>query len=147
MGNGTLLDWAAFEVLLDTFCKASGMAISLDKSVLLHNNIAAPELMSLSRAIPFKMLPIAEGFMYLGFFIKPLGYRTKDWDWLVVKFEKKISLWTHKLLSLGGRLILVQSVLTSIPVYWMGLAPVPASILHKLRSNTFSFLWGSFGHS
>ena len=32
MGSGTLLDWAAFEVILETFCKASGMVINVDKS-------------------------------------------------------------------------------------------------------------------
>ena len=122
------------------------MSISMDKSVLLHNNIPSLELMNLSRVIPYKMLPITTGFKYLGFFIEPLGYRSKDWNWLVQKFENKISLWTHKLLSLGGRLILVQSVLSSIPVYWMGIAPIPVSILHKLRSITFAFLWGSSGN-
>ena len=34
-----------------------------------------------------------------------------------------------------------------IPVYWMGLAPIPASTLHKLRSITFTFLWGSSGNN
>ena len=81
--------------------------------------------------------------LYLGYFLKPLGYRVSDWNWLVQKFEKRICHWTHKLLSLGGRLILVQDVLSSILVYWLGLAPIPLSILHKLRSIMFAFLWGS----
>ena len=46
-------------------------------------------------------------------------------------------------MSLGGRLILVQSVLSSIPVFWMGLAPISATILQKLRRIMFNFLWGS----
>ena len=112
-------------------------------SVIIYNNIPNTELLTLTRLIPYKQLPLLSGFNYLGFYIKPLGYRTRDWDWLIKKFEKKISLWTHKLLSLGGRLILVQSVLSSIPVYWMGLAPIPASVLQKLRSITFAYLWGS----
>ena len=40
-------------------------------------------------------------------------------------------------------MILVQSVLSSIPVYWMGLAPLPASIIQSLRRVMFNFLWGS----
>ena len=83
------------------------------------------------------------GFKYLGYFLKPLGYRVRDWHWLVQKFKRKISNWTYKLLSLRGRLILVQSVLSSLLVYWLGLVPIPASILHKLRSMMFAFLWGS----
>ena len=89
------------------------------------------------------MEPISSGFKYLGYYIKPLGYRVSDWNWMIQKYEKRICHWTHKLLSLGGRLILVQSVLSSIPLYWMGLAPIPASTLNKLRSITFAFLWGS----
>ena len=143
LGEGTLQEWAAFEVILDTFCKASGMLISMDKSVIIYNNIPNTELLTLTRMIPYKQLPLLSGFNYLGYYIKPLGYRTRDWDWLIKKFEKKISLWTHKLLSLGGRLVLVQSVLSSIPVYWMGLAPIPVSTLQKLKRITFAFLWGS----
>ena len=89
------------------------------------------------------MEPISSGFKYLGYYIKPLGCRVCDWNWMVQKYEKRICLWTHKLLSFGGRLILVQSVLSSIPVYWLGLAPILASVLHKLRSIMFGFLWGS----
>ena len=44
---------------------------------------------------------------------------------------------------MGGRLTLIQAVLSSIPVYWFGLTPIPISVLNKLRSITFSFLWGS----
>ena len=40
----------------------------------------------------------------------------------------------------------MQVVLTSILVYWMGLAPIPVSILNKLRSLAFAFLWGSTDH-
>ena len=89
------------------------------------------------------MEPISFGFKYLGYYIEPLGYRVCDWNWLVQKYEKRICLWTHKLLSLGGRLILIQSVISSILVYWLGLASIPTSVLHKLGSITFAFLWGS----
>ena len=66
------------------------MSISLDKFVLLHNNIPATELLNLTRVIPYKLLPITMGFKYLGFFIKPLGYRSKDWLWLVQKLKRKL---------------------------------------------------------
>jgi len=75
--------------------------------------------------------------------LKLLGYRVNDWLWIIQRFEKRISHWTYKYISLGGRLILIQSVLSSIHVYWMGLAPLPASILQKLRRIMFNFLWGS----
>jgi hypothetical protein len=70
---------------------------------------------------------------YLGFYLKPNGYRIMDWNWLIEKIEKRISNWTFLWLSLGGRLVLVKSVLQSIHVYWLSLAKVPASTLHKIQ--------------
>ena len=84
-----------------------------------------------------------DGTKYLGFFLKPNGYRICDWLWLIQKMEKRICHWTYRYLSLGGRLVLLNSVLSSIPVYWMSLAPLPAAVLRKLRRLMFSFLGGS----
>ena len=144
LGTGTLQEWIAFDVILSTFCKASGMLISLDKSCFLHCNMDADILSDIARVLTYKMQPIAFSFKYLGFYIKPLGYKVCDWHWLILKFENMICHWAHKMLSMGGRLILVQAVLTSILVYWLGLAPIPVSVLHNLRSIPFSFLLGSY---
>jgi hypothetical protein len=57
-------------------------------------------------------------------------------------FEKKIGFWCNKWLSLGGRLILVKSVLESLAVYWMMLERVPSKIITTLRRLAFNFLWG-----
>ena len=146
LGIGTLSEWMAFEVILSTFCKASGMNISLEKSCFLYNNVEEDIILDIARVLPYKMEPITSGFKYLGYFLKPLGYKVSDWNWLIQRFENKIFHWAHKLLSLGGRLIMVQAVLSGLPVYWLGLAPIPVSVLNKLRSLTFAFLWGSSGN-
>ena len=93
------------------------MCISADKSSFLYNNVDVDNRTEIAKALPYKMENITAGFMYLGYFLKPLGYRVRDWHWLIQKFEHWISHWAHKLLSLGGCLTLVQAVLTSIPVY------------------------------
>ena len=133
-GTGTFEEWVAFKVILDTFCAASGMCINLDKSCFLFNNVDEGLLNRISHTLSFKFEHISLGFNYLGYFIKPLGYLVKDWHWLIKKFEKIIQHWTFRLLSIGGRLVLIKAVLTSMPVYWMALVPVPKSILDKLRS-------------
>ena len=52
MGTGTLLEWAAFDVILETFCKASGMRISIDKSCFLYNNIDTVNLLDIAKVLP-----------------------------------------------------------------------------------------------
>ena len=79
----------------------------MDKSVILFNNINTTVLHDISRILPYKMDALSTGFKYLGYILKPLGYKICDWHWLIQKFEKRISHWSHKYLSLGGRLVLV----------------------------------------
>ena len=117
MGSGTLQDWLAFEVLLDTFCKASGMRINSDKSCMLYHNFDDSCLNDFKAVLPYKMHTLQSGITYLGFQLKPLNYRVADWFWLLHKFEKRINHWAFKYLSLGERLVLINAVLTNIPVY------------------------------
>ena len=54
-----------------------------------------------------------------------------------------MSHWSFRFLSLGGRLILIRSILSRIPVYWFSLEKIPKTILNCLRQRIFSFLWGN----
>ena len=126
-------EWIAFEVILETFCSASGMSISMDKSGFLFNEVEGGVLNSILLFLPYNANPIHMGFKYLGYFIKPLGYGVKDWLWMLRIFEKIIENWSFKLLSLGGVLILIRVVLSSLPVFWFALAPILVSILNNMR--------------
>ena len=105
--------------ILRTFCKSSGMMINLDKSTLLHSRFDDAEMITVQNIFYFTADKIEIGLKYLGFFLKPCRYYSKDWDWLVVKVEKRIKNWSFRWLSKGGKLILVKTVLEAIPVYWM----------------------------
>ena len=119
------------------------MEISVAKSSFLFNDIDEIVRQRISNFLPFKMDPLSSGFKYLGYFLKPLGYGIKDWRWFIQKFEKKLSNWTYKLLTLGGRLVLVKSVLMSLVVYWLSLARMPSTILSYIKRYIFNFLWGN----
>jgi len=93
------------------------MCINMDKSCFLFNNVEEGILNMITRSLSFMYDHISPRFKYLGYFIKPLGYLVKDWHWFLNFFEKRIKHWTHRLLSLGGRLVLIKDVLTSMFVY------------------------------
>jgi hypothetical protein len=48
------------------------------------------------------------------------------------QFEKRLSSWKGKHLSLGGRLTLINAVLTSLPMYMMSFFSMPRGVLKKL---------------
>ena len=74
LGSGTLQNWSAFEVIIETFCKASGMRINIEKSCFLYYNLANDCLNDFAGALPYRMIPLQSGFNYLGYHLKPLGY-------------------------------------------------------------------------
>ena len=94
------------------------MSISLEKSSFLYNDVDDDTSERIASILPYKMDPLTTGFKYLGYRLKPLGYCANDWRWIISMFEKIISNWVYRLLSLGGRLILVRFVLSGLAVYW-----------------------------
>jgi len=72
-------------------------------------------------------------FQYLGL---PMHYRklyNKDWKLIEERIEKKLSGWKGKHLSYGGRLVLINSVLSSLPMFMMYFFEVPRGVLKKIE--------------
>ncbi|WMV25590.1 hypothetical protein MTR67_018975 [Solanum verrucosum] len=63
------------------------------------------------------------------------------WNGVIEKCEKKLSRWKSQYLSLGGRVILINSVLDALPSYMMSLFPILATVIKILDNIRRSFLW------
>lgn len=79
---------------------------------------------------------------YLGYTLKPMGYKTGDWTWILDRFYNRISGWESRLLTLAGRLTLIQAVLAQLAIYWAHLFYLPAKIINKMKAYAANFLWG-----
>jgi ribonuclease HI len=141
MSKASPSEWIVILELLQIFCSASGLSINFTKSTAHYWGLTRNELCSFKESLPFTFVDLSQGFKYLGYVLKPGAKNSDDWCWLVAKFERKISFWCNKWLSIGGRFILVNSVLHSISVFWMSLEKLPSSILNLLRRLSFNFLW------
>jgi hypothetical protein len=53
----------------------------------------------------------------------------------------KLSSWKSKHLSVVGRLVLIEYVLTSIAMFMMSFFEVPCGVLEKLDYYRLSFFW------
>ena len=74
-------------------------------------------------------------------------YRCKSkegqlWEPIIKKCERALSKWKQRHLSFGGRVTLIKSVLTSIPIYFLYFFRIPKKVNDKLVCLQCRFLWG-----
>ncbi|KAK3226757.1 hypothetical protein Dsin_006619 [Dipteronia sinensis] len=68
--------------------------------------------------------------------------RKSFWNSIVNKIEKRLAPWKKRFLSKGGRLVLINSVLASIPNYFLSIFKIPMGVAQKIGRIQRSFLWG-----
>ena len=78
---------------------------------------------------------------YLGVPISPSKLHVKDWIPLVEKNQKKLSSWKGKSLSMAGRIILINTSLSSTFIYHMSMYLLPKTITANLDKQRRKFLW------
>ncbi|KAJ0852392.1 putative reverse transcriptase zinc-binding domain-containing protein [Helianthus annuus] len=67
----------------------------------------------------------------------------KDCMILIERMDKKIVNWATKALSFAGRLQLINSVLSSMHIYWASVFIIPARVINELEKRIRRFLWNA----
>lgn len=57
-------------------------------------------------------------FLYLGLPVGANGRSMSTWEVLVESLNRKLNTWGHKYINFGGRTVLLNSVLNSIPTFY-----------------------------
>jgi hypothetical protein len=71
-------------------------------------------------------------FKYLGILIYYRKFLNKEWKPLEDRFERKLASWIGKMLSYGDRLVLINSVLTSVPMFLLSFFEIPKGVRKRL---------------
>ena len=85
----------------------------------------------------------ARPFTCLGIPIHHRKLTNREWKCIEDRFEKKLSCWKGKLMSYGGRLILINSILTSMPMFLLSFFEVPFGVRKRLDFYRSRFFWQS----
>ncbi|GJR66188.1 putative RNA-directed DNA polymerase [Tanacetum coccineum] len=126
--------------ILDCYHEVSGLKVNLSKSCLYGVGVPSSEIVSLARFI--KCSHDSLPFTYLGLPVGKDMKKSANWNGMIDRFSKKLSNWKANLLSIGGRLTLVKSVLENLPIYFLSLFRAPASAINKMESIRKRFFWG-----
>nr|GEZ82729.1 RNA-directed DNA polymerase, eukaryota [Tanacetum cinerariifolium] len=109
-----------------------GLKINLHKSKLMGIGVSLNVVAAAASLIGCSILTVP--FNYLGVKVGSNMSRITSWDNVISKVSSRLSKWKLKLLSIGGRLSLLKSVLTSILLYHMSIFKVPIGVLNHLES-------------
>ncbi|WJX67068.1 hypothetical protein P8452_51564 [Trifolium repens] len=119
--------WAnvrAMRVVLVLFAAVSGLKVNFHKNMLVGVNVAESWLAEAASVLGCSVGRIP--FLYLGLPIGGDPRRLSFWDPIVNKIRTRLSGWNSRFLSFGGRLVLLKSVLTSLPVYALSFFRAPS---------------------
>ncbi|GJR47768.1 RNA-directed DNA polymerase, eukaryota, reverse transcriptase zinc-binding domain protein [Tanacetum coccineum] len=138
-------DWNAKDMdniirVLHVFYLASGLKINIHKSNIYGIGVNKDEVLSMASNAGCIAGDIP--FNYLGL---PIGSNMKSiasWKTLVDRFHMRLSSWKANLLSIGGRLTLIKSVLGSLGIYYLSIFRAPESVLQDLERIRANFFWG-----
>nr|XP_043619780.1 uncharacterized protein LOC122591584 [Erigeron canadensis] len=121
------------------FKNTSGLAPSLPKSTAYFCNVLNHVQLSILNVLPFVegRLPVK----YLGVPLVSTRLTYQDCIVLVERVRNRVLDWKNKFLSFAGRLQIVQSVLSSMHVYWASVFILPAKVIQKIEKIMRGFLW------
>ena len=132
--------------MLILFQLASGLQVNFHKTSIHGIHTDDLWLQSAAKALLCKVGGFP--FSYLGL---PMGgnvSRLSTWDPIIKKIEGKLATWKGSLLSMAGRLTLIKAAISSLPMYYMSLFPIPVGVTEKINRLQRQFLWsGNVGKS
>jgi hypothetical protein len=140
VGEGLWENIWTIKVLLRSFELVSGLKINFVKSKLYGINVedrllsaGAAFLSCRAESIPFK---------FLGLPVGANPRRLAMWQSVVDTRAKRLNSWSGRLLSYGGRLTLINSVLASLPLYFFSFYKAPVGVIKQLNRIQRNFIWG-----
>ena len=121
----------------------SGLKINLSKTQMVPLG-EDPDIDALAAILGCKVSALPMKYLR-----QPLGARFKSkaiWDSNLEKMEKRLARWNKLYLSMGGRITLITSTLSSLPMYFLSLFAMQASTANCFEKQQRHFLWEGLGN-
>ncbi|KAG0476032.1 hypothetical protein HPP92_012873 [Vanilla planifolia] len=127
--------------LLQTFLNASSLELNRSKSSVIHaHSPSAGARRRTQNILGFHHAKLP--FLHLGCWLDVGRPRACHFQPLLDKIKSRISAWQNKLLSMGGKKVLINSVLSSMSAYISASRSPPQKVVSSINGVLANFFWG-----
>jgi hypothetical protein len=116
IGEPSVENLWALKAILRGFELASGLRVNFWKSCLIGVNVSNDFLFMASDFLNCKIGSLP--FKYLGLPVGAKPRLSSTWAPMVDSIWKRLGSWGNKYISLGGRIVLINAVLNSLPIFF-----------------------------
>lgn len=121
----------------------SGLKVNFAKSKLAGISMERGETQRF--AVMLNCLTMEVPFVYLGMQVGANPRKIISWEPVLQRLRKRLATWKNRSLSFGGKLCLLRSVLTSIPLFYLSFFKMSKSVAKECQKLQMKFLWGDGG--
>lgn len=139
MVHGSLAEVVTLKCILDAFAAMTGLLLNYHKTTFIPMNVGADEAAAMASMLGCPIASFPQS--YLGLPISPTRLHISDFAPLVAKSNKYLAGWKGRLLSSCGRLQLTNSILNSLPIYYMSSLPLHKTVIAAIDRRRRAFVW------
>ncbi|KAJ4769074.1 RNA-directed DNA polymerase (reverse transcriptase)-related family protein [Rhynchospora pubera] len=146
LGDTNVGELQAIKQILEEFGQVSGLFVNPTKSKLWFSKATTNATSAHVQQLLQASMP-EPGEKYLGVSLSGRTSARKTGQMLLERMWSKLAGWKCSMLSHAGRLVLIKSVLTSLPVYYMHTVRIPKGLIDQMMSLIAKFFWGKIDKS
>ncbi|KAJ4779711.1 RNA-directed DNA polymerase (reverse transcriptase)-related family protein [Rhynchospora pubera] len=144
LGRAEQREFDSIKEYLACFGQVSGLIVNPAKSKIWFSRACGDEeVLRATNALQANEAQDEE--RYLGALLAGNSSAKKTGQLILDKMRAKLAGWKTHMLSHAGRLVLLKSVLMSLPVYYMSVERLPKGIIKEMNSLMAKFFWGKTG--
>ncbi|XP_026459214.1 uncharacterized protein LOC113359857 [Papaver somniferum] len=137
--NGSKKSLESLINLLNGYQECSGQIINKQKSKCFVDGCTPLRKSQISSLLQMELTSFPD--KYLGVILKPGRVKSATMWPMVDMMQSYLTAWKGKMLSFHDRLVLIKSVLCSVPIYDMAVYKWPSSVIKVCEKIIRNFLW------
>jgi hypothetical protein len=139
IGEASVDNLWTLKAVLRGFEMASGLKVNFWKSCIMGINVTNDFLELASGFLNCRIGNIP--FKYLGL---PVGANPRSistWQPMLDSIKRRLGSWGNKYVSLGGRIVLINAVISSISIFFLSFMRMPVKVWREVVKIQRNFLW------